>query len=255
MAAAKKKSPKKLDVGHPSAKRAPVIRPTSTGAPPTSGRRFRALLEPDHTPLEWVIARVPFSIKDAWSEMRRLRIRGEINGYPFRTSLFPMPSGHPGHFLLVNKRMQTAAGVSVGMEADIFIEPDLEERPSALPDDLKRAFEGDRELLRYAESLSESTRREIAKWMDAVESADARSRRASQMAERLLLAMEGERQLPPLLEALFGASRAARAGWAAMTPTQRRSHLLGIFYYQTPEARTRRARKALEDAIRISARV
>jgi hypothetical protein len=35
-----------------------------------------------------------------------------------------------------------------------------------------------------------------------------------------------------------------------MTPTQRRGHLLGIFYYQTVEARERRAAQAVEEALR-----
>jgi hypothetical protein len=37
-----------------------------------------------------------------------------------------------------------------------------------------------------------------------------------------------------------------------MTPVQRRSHLLGIFYYQSPEAREKRAAKAVEEALRVA---
>ncbi|HZD49840.1 MAG TPA: YdeI/OmpD-associated family protein, partial [Silvibacterium sp.] len=44
----------------------------------------------------------------------------------------------------------------------------------------------------------------------------------------------------------------ARQGWKLMTPTQRRGHLWGIFYYRSPEARQRRTDKAVEDAIRIA---
>ena len=40
----------------------------------------------------------------------------------------------------------------------------------------------------------------------------------------------------------------AREGWNAMTPTQRRGHLMGVFYYRTPEARARRLQKAMEAA-------
>ena len=39
-----------------------------------------------------------------------------------------------------------------------------------------------------------------------------------------------------------------------MTPTQRRNHLLGIFYYQTADARERRAAKAIEEALRVARR-
>ena len=225
---------------------------SAKGKKSAESRSFRALLEPDHTSLKWIIVRVPFNIAETWTGMRRLRVRGEINGFPFRTSLFPTAGGRPGHIVLVNKRMQTAAGVRVGMEADFILEPDLEERSAELPEELIAAFEGDKTLLRFAQSLSESTRREIGKWIAGVKGEDSRRRRCEQMAERLMQTMEGERETPPVLGTLLAKSAKARAGWQAMSPLQRRSHLLGIFYYQTPEARTRRAQKAVDDAIRIA---
>ncbi len=111
--------------------------------------------------------------------MRRLRVRGAVNGVPFRTSLFPTPGGRPGHFLLVNKHMQTEAGVRVGSQADFTIEPDLEDRPADLPPELLDAFEGDRNLLHFTESLSESTRRDIGKWIAGVKGEAALHRRAA----------------------------------------------------------------------------
>jgi uncharacterized protein YdeI (YjbR/CyaY-like superfamily) len=74
------------------------------------------------------------------------------------------------------------------------------------------------------------------------------------MAERLLLTLESERELPPILHAAFLRQPLARTGWESMTPVQRRSHLLGIFYYQTAEARERRASKAVEEALRVARR-
>lgn len=44
---------------------------------------------------------------------------------------------------------------------------------------------------------------------------------------------------------------AARKGWDAMTLTQRRRHLMGVFYYQSPEAREKRVAKVVEDALRM----
>jgi hypothetical protein len=37
-----------------------------------------------------------------------------------------------------------------------------------------------------------------------------------------------------------------------MTMTQRRGHLLGVFYYRSPEAREKRVRKLVEDALRVA---
>jgi uncharacterized protein YdeI (YjbR/CyaY-like superfamily) len=72
------------------------------------------------------------------------------------------------------------------------------------------------------------------------------------MVERIMLAMEGEQVLPPILQVAFRRAPRARAGWDAMTPVQRRGHLLGIFYYQSPEARERRAQKAIDEALRVA---
>jgi uncharacterized protein YdeI (YjbR/CyaY-like superfamily) len=70
------------------------------------------------------------------------------------------------------------------------------------------------------------------------------------MAERLLAAMEGEKELPPLIEAAFRRQPKARAGWAKMTQYQRRTELLAVFYYQTPEARQRRVDKLVQGALK-----
>jgi uncharacterized protein YdeI (YjbR/CyaY-like superfamily) len=68
----------------------------------------------------------------------------------------------------------------------------------------------------------------------------------------MMLAMEGEEVLPPILQVAFRREPRAQAGWNAMTPLQRRHHLLGIFYYQSPEARERRTQKVVVDALRIA---
>jgi len=228
---------------------------------------FTALLEPDQTRLRWVIARLPFDPAKAWPVRRGMRVRGEIlpvknkggsekdkgGGFAFRTSLFPDPRG-AGYILLVNKKMQAGAGAAVGSQVRIRLEPDLEERAVVIPAELSRALKGDRRLPKWFAGLSDSMRREIGKWIDEPKSAATRVKRAEMMAERLLLTLEGERELPPILHAAFLRQPQARAGWEAMTPVQRRGHLLGIFYYQTAEARQRRADKAVEEALRVARR-
>jgi len=214
----------------------------------TAVKIFRAVLEKDNGSLGWTIVRLPFVPHDAWSEMVRLRVRGEIvatsaktqnEKFPFRTSLFPNP-GTGGFFLLVNRAMQAGAGVSLGSVAEFHLGPDLEPREAELPDELAPLLEEEPGLREWYDGLNEYTRREIGKWVLAVKSDDARVRRAEQMAERLLGAMEGERELPPVIEAAFRRRPKARAGWAKMTQTQRRGELMAVFYYRSPEARAKR---------------
>ncbi len=208
-----------------------------------------ALLEADGTRLRWVIARVPFDIVKVWPERRGRRVRGDIEGFPFRTSLFPDPRG-PGQVLLVNRKMQAAARAHAGSKVRIRLEPDMEERPTSIPPELAAILKSDRKLRKWFDALSPSMRREIGKWIDDAKSAGVRRKRAERIAERMMLAMEGEQETPPLLRQMFQREPHAMAGWNLLTPTQRRNHLLGIFYYETVEARERRAEKAVADALR-----
>lgn len=216
-------------------------------------KQFTALLEPDGTQLRWVIARVPFDIAKVWPMRKGRRVRGEIEGFAFRTSLFPDPRGS-GQVLLVNKKMQAGAGARVGEKVRIWLEPDLEEREVLLPPELERELKSDRRLRRWFEKLSDSMRREIGKWVDEPKSAESRNKRAERIAERLMQAMEGEEEPPPVLRVSFQRQPEARRAWDALTPSQRRNHLLGIFYYETPDARERRATKAIEEALKAARR-
>ena len=196
--------------------------------------------------LGWTIIRIPFDVGKVWRTRVRLRVKGEINGFAFRTSLFPVSGG--GHILLVNKKMQEGGDVREGMPAQFRLEPDLDERVAIVPAELKRFFNQDPSLYKWFKQMNYSTRSEIGKWIVQVKSADTRNRRAEQMAERLLAVMDAERELPPVLQLAFARDARALQGWRCMSPSQRRGHLLGIFYYRTPEARARRIEKMLQEA-------
>lgn len=154
----------------------------------------------------------------------------------------------------MNKKMQKAANAAVGTMVDFTIAPDLEERTPEIPPELAKLLRTQKRLAKWFETLSESTRREIGKWIDGVKSPEARQRRVEQMAERLMLTMEGEKDLPPVIDLAFRKTPAARSGWDSMTVTQRRSHLLGVFYYQSPEARQKRVGKLVDECLKAARR-
>ena len=164
-------------------------------------KSFTAVLELDGTALKWTIARIPFDVTKAWPVRKGRRVRGEIEGFAFRTTLFPRPGGE--YFLLVNKAMLAGAGARRGEKARIWLEPDLEKREIVLPAELKKELNSDRGLRKWFDGLSDSMRREIGKWADEPKTATSRQKRAEKMAERLMQAMEGEQEPPPILKAIF----------------------------------------------------
>ena len=213
-------------------------------------RKFRATLEPDRTRLKWVIVRVPFDPAKVWKDKKSRRVQGTINGFPFQTSLFG--SARDGYLLLINKEMQKQGGVVVGGVAEFTLEPDLGERKAVVPPELEKFLKQDRIFKKWYQGFSYSWRKEIGSWISEPKAAEGRVRRAEQMTERMMLAMEGEHEVPPILQAAFRRQPQARVGWDAMTQVQRRSHLMGIFGYQSPESREKRAGKAVAEAWKIA---
>ncbi len=211
---------------------------------------FSASLEKGDRNLGWTIARVPFDPAAEWPEMIRLRVRGTINGFAFRTSLFPSAGTPDSYYLLVNRAMQQASGAKLGHMAEFTLEPDLEPRPADLPEELDALLDEAEGLRTWYDSLSEYTRREIGKWVNVVKGGEARLRRSEQMAERLLSTMEAEAELPPLIMRAMQQRPRARDGWQRMTEAQRRNELLAVFYYRTPESQQKRVGKLCDTAER-----
>jgi uncharacterized protein YdeI (YjbR/CyaY-like superfamily) len=216
-------------------------------SPKRVAKSFKATLERMASNLGWVIIRIPLDVPKIWGTRGMLKVRGEINGFAFRTSLFPTGKGY--HYLLVNKRMQAGAHAAPGDTAVFRLEPDTAERVATVPAELQRILNEDRSFRRWFDQFSYSTRKWITDWVTQVKSPEARVRRAEQVAEQLLSTMEAERDLPPVLKLAFARDPRALTGWQRMSPTHRRGHLLAIFYYRNPDSRDRRISKMLEDAL------
>ena len=213
-----------------------------------SARKFTATLVRSGNSLNWIIVRIPFDVGKVWGKRGNLRVRGDVNGYEFRSSLFP--TGQGWHYLIVNGKMQKAADVRVGGTARFTLEPDTAKREVAVPAELKAIFRQSKRLEKFFNSFSASDRRWVCATIAQPKSAASRARRADQLAERMLATIEAERELPPLIARALDSTPHARRGWQRLTPLKRRQHLMGIFGYQSPEARQRRLEKALEDAVK-----
>lgn len=212
----------------------------------TSSKTFKATLVREGKPLQWTVVRVPFDVAKMWGSKGIVKVVAEVNGFSYRTSLFPSRNGP--HVLVVNKKMQKGGGVAAGDEAKFTLKLDTEERTVTVPRELERMFKEERALKRYFDSLNYSARHDIEMWITEPKSADARERRAEQIAVRLLETMEAERELPPLIKLAFARNPKAADGWEKMTAAQKRGQLMAIFYYRTPDSRARRLDKVLQMA-------
>jgi uncharacterized protein YdeI (YjbR/CyaY-like superfamily) len=223
-------------------------------AKPDAVKTFESVLERTPDRLRWVIARLPFDAAKTWGKRGQLRIKGEINGFAFSSTLFP--AGNGTHFLIVNKKLLSGGKTAAGLKAKFRLQPDTTPRPAVPPaKELLRELGQSKRLLKFFESLNPSRRHEIAKWIAQCKTSDARKRRSVQLAERLMETMEAERELPPIMQLAFRQNPRAAEQWELMSPSHRRAHLFSIFYYRTPEARANRVAKCVEELLQRAEKV
>lgn len=206
-------------------------------------KTFRATLIASGMGLRSTFALLPFDLEKAWPGLRVRRVIGEINGFSFRTSLFPTPRGYG---FVVNKKMLAGAGAQRGDRVVLRLEPDLEPRKEVLPEELVSAMRGAAKLRKWFEKLPPGHQRWIAHTVSEPKSEASRQKRAEEMADRLYLTMEGEKELPPILRAAFQRQPTAEAAWQSLTPVQRRNHLFMIYGCRSTESREKRVKLAIE---------
>jgi len=215
-------------------------------------KTFSAVLTRSGNSLHWVIIRLPFDSAKVWGVRGSLRVKGDINGYTFSSSLFPTGDGH--HYMVVNKQMQKGGGVQAGMEARFQMEPDTAKRETPAVPELDRLLRQSRRVQKFYESLSPSTRSDIARVISGAKQPETRRRRAEQAVENLMETMEAEVELPPMIRQFLARNPLASQGWNAMPPSHRRMYLFGIFHYRNIEARLRRIEKAVTEMAEYATR-
>src|SRR5215469_15259736 len=112
---------------------------------------FEATLERSGDRLNWTIVRIPFDAAKLWGKRGQLRVKGEINGFEFRSALFP--TGKGTHVLMVNKKMQAGGHTRPGARAKFRLQPDSAPREFDIPPELQRIFRQSKQLQKFYDSL------------------------------------------------------------------------------------------------------
>jgi hypothetical protein len=198
--------------------------------------------------LNWVIVRLPFSVEKLWGTRGMLKVQVEVNGFDYRTSLFPTGAGE--HYLMINKKMQKGASIVPGSVAKFTLTPDLAPRVLKLPAELEREFRQEPALRQWFDKLSYSVRKWLSDLVSDAKNAETRRTRAERVAEQIMEAMEAEHEFPPMIKLAFQRNPGAEEGWKRMTDTQRRQNLLAVFYYRTPQSRMKRLEKVIAEAMK-----
>jgi hypothetical protein len=125
---------------------------------------------------------VPFDVQEAFGSKGRVPVRGTINGYPYRSSIFPY-SGI--HYMVVNREVREGARVRGGDEVEMVMERDEEPRVIEPPEDLASAIEGNATARAAWDTLSYTHKKEYARSVEEAKRPETRARRIEKAVEEL----------------------------------------------------------------------
>jgi hypothetical protein len=149
----------------------------------TKRKTFRARIVSIGPSGAWNHLRIPFDVEKTWGTKARLPVRGTMNGFAFRSSIFP--DGQGGHTMMVNKAMQAGAKAGPGDAVELRLEPDTAPRTVAAPPDLKKALAKDKAARVFFDGLSPSAKQMYVQWITAAKQAETRARRIAKAVEML----------------------------------------------------------------------
>jgi hypothetical protein len=147
-----------------------------------TAKRFRVLLEKYETS-EATGIKLPFEVEKAFGSRARVPVRGTINGFAFRSSVFPMRGGH--HYMIVNKQTREGAKAVGGETVSVVMERDDEPRIVTPPADLVKALKSNKEARAMWDKLSYTHRKEHVKAIEEAKRPETRTRRIEKAVTQL----------------------------------------------------------------------
>src|SRR6185295_15570652 len=105
----------------------------------------------------------------------RVPVRGTINGFAFRSSIFPTGDGR--HYMVVNKEVRAGANVKGGDTVSVQMERDDAPRTITPPAELARALKANKAARAAWEKLSYTHQKEYASAVEEAKRPETRARR------------------------------------------------------------------------------
>ena len=136
----------------------------------------------------WTYLNIPPQVSASFNSKGQVRVKGAINGYPFRTTALPMGDG--SHYLVVGKDIRDQIGASQGDTVKVLLEVDLAERMVDVPEDLLQALASSPQAEAGYNKLSYSQKKLYVDWILGARQAQTRQRR---IEKAIMLLSQGKK--------------------------------------------------------------
>lgn len=147
-------------------------------------KTFGARLERPPGVGTWTYLNVPFNVADEFGTKGQLKVKGSVNGVPYRGSLLPHGDGR--HYLVVKSEIRNQAKVSAGDSVHVVLEQDMVPRVVTPPKDFKQALARNPKARAAFARFSYSHQKEFVDWIESAKKADTRARRIESAVAQIL---------------------------------------------------------------------
>lgn len=151
---------------------------------PGTSRTFKSVLRPEGPKGAWTFMSIPFDTVKMFGTKGRISVVITFGKTEFRSSIFP--NGEGLHHMMVNKKMQAAAGAEAGDTVTCRMRADTAERTVVVPPELRKALASDKSAKAAFDAYSWSHRKEYCDYIAEAKQAATRERRAARTVECIL---------------------------------------------------------------------
>ena len=147
-------------------------------------QEFEAAIELMGPKETWARIFVPFDVQHVFGTKSRVAVMGTLNGFPFRSSLFPDGDGR--HYLYINRGLREGANAKPGELVRVELEIDSIPRKVEIPEDLMIILAQNPVADARFDKMDPSHKKEYVDWIESAKKPETRSNRVEQAIPLIL---------------------------------------------------------------------
>jgi uncharacterized protein YdeI (YjbR/CyaY-like superfamily) len=121
-------------------------------------------------------------VPEVYGTKAQVKVRGTIDGYPYRGSIANMGEGH---CMVVKKEIRQAIGKTAGDTVKVVMDIDTEPRIVAVPEDFQKALDNDSKVKEIFDKFSYTHKKEYVEWIEGAKRQVTRENRINKAIEQI----------------------------------------------------------------------
>ena len=125
---------------------------------------------------------VPFNVPEVYGTKAQVKVRGTIDGYPYRGSIANMGEGH---CMVVKKEIRQVIDKSAGDTVKVVMDIDTEPRIVEVPEDFQQVLNNNPKAKEIFNTFSYTHKKEYVQWIEGAKKQETRENRVKKAVEMI----------------------------------------------------------------------